>query len=142
MLYPELDAVSEAHPLLRRITLRRKGPLAVLRQLGETVAALAELHRVLPGKVERIATDLESGRLTIRFRHEGLEGMRDTLASASSRVALAVVLAAIFLGSSLIMTTGMQPHILGYPAFGVVGYIVSGVLGIWLAVTIIRGRRF
>ncbi|MBG0777475.1 MAG: AarF/ABC1/UbiB kinase family protein [Desulfovibrionaceae bacterium] len=142
MLYPELDAVAEAHPLLRRITLRRKGPLAVLRQLGETVAALAELHRVLPGKVERIATDLESGRLTIRFRHEGLEGMRDTLASASSRVALAVVLAAIFLGSSLIMTTGMQPHILGYPAFGVVGYIVSGALGIWLAVTIIRGRRF
>jgi ubiquinone biosynthesis protein len=42
----------------------------------------------------------------------------------------------------MIITTGIQPHLFGYPAFGLVGYLISGVLGLWLVIDILRSRRY
>ena len=142
MLYPNLDVFAEARPIIRRITMRRKSLLAVAKALGDAVSGFARLQKTLPARMDRILLALEEGRLRIGFKHENLDGLRSTLERASNRLALAVVLAAIFLGSSLIMTTGMHPLLFGYPAFGVLGYVISGCLGVWLAINILRGRRF
>jgi len=42
----------------------------------------------------------------------------------------------------MIITTGVKPHLFGFPAFGIIGYIISGVIGLWLAFNIIRKRRY
>ena len=45
------------------------------------------------------------------------------------------------MGSSMIITTGIGPHIFGFPALGVIGYIMSVLLGIWLIITILRTKK-
>jgi ubiquinone biosynthesis protein len=42
----------------------------------------------------------------------------------------------------MIITTGVRPHIFGYPAIGVIGYVISAVIGLWLLVNIIRTRHY
>jgi ubiquinone biosynthesis protein len=34
------------------------------------------------------------------------------------------------------------PLLFGYPALGMTGYLISAVLGLWLIITIIRGKEY
>jgi len=63
------------------------------------------------------------------------------LENASSRLTTGIITGAIIMGSSMIITTGIGPHIFGFPALGVIGYIMSVLLGIWLIITILRTKK-
>jgi len=142
LLYPELDVIAEAEPMIRRMVVERHKPKYFLRQLRQTMENAWQMHSQLPGRIDRLMRKAERGEATIRLRHENLAGLRETLDNASNRLSLAIVLAAMFLGSSIIITTEVKPFLFGYPALGVIGYLISGVLALWLAVTIIRRRKY
>jgi len=56
---------------------------------------------------------------------------------------LGVIIGALIVGSSLIVMTGIKPHLFGYPALGIIGFIFSALLGVYITWDIIRqGRRF
>ena len=38
--------------------------------------------------------------------------------------------------------TGIDPYLFGFPALGVIGYMLSVVLGLWLVITILRTRKY
>jgi ubiquinone biosynthesis protein len=60
---------------------------------------------------------------------------------SSNRISFAIVIAAIVVGSALVVHAGGGPLMLGYPSLGVVGFVVAAVLGIGLAVGILRSGR-
>jgi ubiquinone biosynthesis protein len=49
-----------------------------------------------------------------------------------------VIIGALIIGSSMIVTTGIHPLLFGYPALGIVGYIISALLGLYVVLGIIR----
>jgi ubiquinone biosynthesis protein len=48
----------------------------------------------------------------------------------------------LIIGSSMIITTGVGPLLFGFPALGVIGYLISACVGLWLVISIIRTRRY
>jgi len=60
---------------------------------------------------------------------------------SSNRLSFAVVIAAIVIGSSIIVHAETGPHLLGYPLLGMVGFLAAAVLGIGLAIGILRSGR-
>lgn len=65
------------------------------------------------------------------------------LYSVSGTVAMALISAGLFVGSSLLAQTNMHPQLLGVPLLGVVGYVGAFVLGayvVWLNI-VIRHRQ-
>src|SRR3989338_5605065 len=59
----------------------------------------------------------------------------------SNRPGFALLLSAIVVGSSVIMLSGNEPLLLGFPMLGVIGYIIALFLGLWLAISILRSGR-
>jgi ubiquinone biosynthesis protein len=102
--------------------------------------SLARL-RELPGLVERVARRIEAENLTVNLQHRGLEHIDDAINSASNRLTLAIIIAALLVGSSLIITTRIEPHLFGHPALGIIGYLLSAVLGLWVVIDILRHGR-
>ncbi len=51
------------------------------------------------------------------------------------------LLAVSFVASSLIFQSRAGPSLFGYPALGLVGFLVAAFLGFWLAIGIIRSGR-
>jgi ubiquinone biosynthesis protein len=141
LLYPELNVVREAEPFIKSLCLARWKPESVWRGVVNSLRDLAWLQRRLPERLHHIITNLDEGRLLLRFRHENLGGLRNTLESVSNRVTFGIIIGALIIGSSMIITTGVKPLLFGYPAFGMIGYLVSGVLGLWLVFTMIRARK-
>jgi len=58
-----------------------------------------------------------------------------------TRIALGVVVGSLMIGSSLIVTTGLGPRLFGYPALGLVGYLISAIFGLYVMWDIIRRGR-
>jgi len=141
-LYPELDVVSEAEPLVKQVIGERWQPHAIWDSLKRSFWRFALLQRNIPTRLEHIVETIDKGELTIRFRHENLDGLRKTLESITNRITFGIIIAALIIGSSMIITTGVKPLLFGLPALGVIGYLVSAVLGLWLIFNIIRKRKF
>ena len=60
---------------------------------------------------------------------------------ASNRLSFAIVIAAIVIGSAVVVHAGAGPHLFGLPALGFAGFITAAVLGIGLAIGILRSGR-
>jgi ubiquinone biosynthesis protein len=52
-----------------------------------------------------------------------LKRVGDQLDRAVSRLSLSLVVAALIIGSSIVMTVGGGPTLLGLPAFGLIGFV-------------------
>ncbi len=141
LLYPQLNVVREAEPFIRSLCLARWQPLAIWRGLVHTLRDLVWMQRDLPERLGHIVTHLDEGKLMLRFQHENLGGLRSTLENVSNRVTFGIIIGALIIGSSMIITTGVKPLLFGYPALGMIGYLVSGLLGLWLVFTMIRTRK-
>jgi ubiquinone biosynthesis protein len=139
-IYPEMDIVTELQPHLKRIAAQRFRPGFLWRGLRTTVLKLAAAPTRFPQRIGDIVEKMEQGRLQIGFEHRNLEGLQSTFEKIFSRLTMGVILGALIIGSSLIITTGIPPIIFGYPALGLAGYLVSAVLGLWLVFDILRNR--
>jgi ubiquinone biosynthesis protein len=102
--------------------------------LRDTLAALHDM----PAELHRLVRRLEHDDFTVNFQHRGLEGLDDALKTAANRIALGVIIGSLIIGSSMIVTTGIEPLLFGYPALGIVGYLISAILGLYVIWGIIR----
>ena len=140
-LDPEFDLREVATPIVRQIHSERHSPTAILRQVRSWFTFGSGRLTDLPADLNRIARRIAQDDLTINFQHRGLEDLDDAINSASSRITVAVIVAALIIGSSLIITTNIPPLLLGYSALGIVGYLLSGLLGLWVVWDIMRHGR-
>jgi ubiquinone biosynthesis protein len=141
-LYPELNVVEEAKPFVKQLAMERWKPQVLWRDLRRNFSTLFTLQKELPTRFRQIIEKIDRGELNIRFQHANLGGLRNTLENITNRLTLGIIIAALIVASSMIITTGVKPLLFGFPALGIIGYIVSGVLGLWLVVNIIRSRKF
>ncbi|MDH3391204.1 MAG: AarF/UbiB family protein [Desulfobulbaceae bacterium] len=141
-LYPELNVIAEIEPFIRRLGTERWKPAQIWRRFARQLRFYLKLQSNLPGSIQRILKKLEQGELNIQFKHENLGGLQKSLDNVSNRLSFSIILAALIIGSSMIITTGVKPLIFGYPVIGLVGYMISGILGLVVVVNIFRSRKF
>ncbi|WP_406655544.1 AarF/ABC1/UbiB kinase family protein [Methanolobus sp. ZRKC2] len=98
------------------------------------------IHRA-PLKLSHILDIAERGYLKLRFDSHGLDRIVAELDAASNRLAFSLIISAIIVGSSLIIQTGQEPYIWGMPSLGVIGFVMAGLLGMWLIIYILRTGR-
>jgi len=141
-IYPELDVVSEAKNYVSRLAEQRFQPENLWRSFRTTFSNLWTSQRDIPRQILNIFRKLERGELGLQFQLDKLERLVNTLENSSNRLTTGIIVAAVIMGSSMIITTGVGPFIFGFPALGVIGYIISAVLGLWLVVTILRAKKY
>ena len=141
-IYPDLDVFSEAEEQVKLLATKRFRPKAVWRGIRNLFFHLVSLRENLPARMASIVEKVERGDLSIRFEHENLGGLRRTMENVSNRLTFGVIIGAMIIGSSMIITTGVEPLLFGLPALGLIGYLISGILGLWLIFNIIRTRRY
>jgi len=141
MLYPEFDMISEVRPYLRRIKLRRYDPR---RRFRDGLVLLEDLYRLaeeIPPGLTDILKKVRYGDLKVQFEHRNLERLISEINRSSNRLAAAMVIGALIVGSSLVVQTSIGPSLFGFPMLGVIGYLLASVLGLKLIWDIFRSRN-
>jgi ubiquinone biosynthesis protein len=134
-LDPEFNIVQHIQPFAERLVLERYDPRYLLRKFGHASAEVEELIGVLPLALTQIIQKLRRGELHLGLEVQQLDRLMREFDNASNRLTLAIILAASIIGSSLIMLTG-------YDTLGLLGFVVSGVLGLGLVIAILRSGGF
>jgi ubiquinone biosynthesis protein len=137
-LDPELELIRLAEPFLRRIKNDRLRLGRIADETGLTTAEYLELIRVLPDELRAILRQIRQGKMKLEFEHLGLDKLRAGMDQVSNRISFAIVLAALIIGSSVIVHSNLPPRWNGIPIIGLLGFLVAGVMGFWLLVSIIR----
>jgi ubiquinone biosynthesis protein len=140
-LDPDFDIRESAGPVLRELQRDRWSPKALLGYATDFLRGSIAGMKDLPQDLRRLVRRLEQDNLTVNFQHKGLENLEETMSVAANRITLGVIVASLIVGSSLIVTTGAGPRLFGYPALGIVGYLISAFFGSYIVFDIVRHGR-
>jgi ubiquinone biosynthesis protein len=141
-LDPAFTIMHHLQPFAEQLVLERYDPRYLLRKLGHTTEDVEELLVLLPTALVQIMQKLRRGELHLGLEVQQLDRLIREFDTASNRLTLAIILAASIIGSALIMQTQMPPVLLGYPLFGMLGFLLSGILGLGLVIAILRAGGF
>ncbi len=137
-LDPDFEIISRARPFVERIQWARFHPRRLAEEIFASGSDLVSLLQEIPTEFSSILRQTRAGKLNIVFQHRGLDKLRTTLDQTGNRVAYAIVLAALIVGSSLVVLSGVPPTWNNIPLIGLIGFLVAGVMGFGLLITIIK----
>jgi ubiquinone biosynthesis protein len=140
-LDPRFKIVEHAAPLAERVWRQQYRPDAIARRTWRAFEHSLSAARRVPGHLEAIGRKIRDGRLEIRFVHRNLEHFVREMDRSSNRLAFSMIIAALIVGSSLIIQTGRGPMAFGYPVLGLAGFVVAVLFGVRLAIGIMRSGR-
>jgi len=140
-LNPRFNVVDIAQPFVQSLLRRKLDPVRVAKRIaGETQEALELLARI-PVSLDQALDRLNRGELQIAFQHRGLDRLINRIDIVSNRISFSVIIGALIVGSSLIIQTQRGPLLFDLPLLGVLGYVVAGIFGMGLILSIVRSGR-
>jgi ubiquinone biosynthesis protein len=137
-LDPEFDILTVAKPFLVKLNQERWSVDSVARQTLYPMLGMLRRMQQIPEHMQRILQRIEEEDLQINFHHTGTENIEETFNASMTRLTVGIIIGSLLIGSSLIITTGVGPLLWGFPAIGIVGFLVSGLLGMYIVVSSLR----
>ena len=140
-LDPEFDLIAHAAPFIKRVKLERFAPQRLSTEVFDMMSQLLQFLNRFPKDLMDLAEMIREKRLSFQLEHRGLETILATQDQTSNRMSFAIIIAALIIGSALIVISEIPPLVFGISLIGIIGYLVAAVMGIWLLVAIIKKGR-
>ncbi|HGE72592.1 TPA: AarF/ABC1/UbiB kinase family protein [Candidatus Poribacteria bacterium] len=141
-LDPDFNIVPLIQPFAKGLIVSKISPREILDRTSKIASDYANFFINLPNDVRTALDKAKSGKLRIEFKHIGLENLVSGLERSTSRLAFAIIIAALVISSTLIISLEkpIGPSLFGIPIIGALGYIIGALSGLWLLINIIRNR--
>lgn len=137
-LAPDFDMMEIVKPYAEKLFKRRFNLLRQAREFYFPALDYIDLAKELPYAAKDIMRQLRAGRLKIEYVHVGLEPATRSMSRAANRLAVAIILAALLIGSSLLISSRVPPLAGGISVIGIIGYVIAYGFGLWLLMSIFR----
>ncbi|MBN2542298.1 AarF/ABC1/UbiB kinase family protein [bacterium] len=137
-LDPEFDMISHIEPFARKLMMEPLMPGNLIKDIFNSFKEFLLLLQDLPSEIKDISGKIKRGKFKVEIEHKGLNPMLKKHDQISNRIAFAIVLASLIIGSSLIVLSGIPPRWNDIPIIGIVGFVGAGLMGFWLLISILR----
>ena len=141
-LSPDFNVFEVARPYARSLMLGRYTPGRVISRARRESWNLARIAAEVPYQVHDVLEQARDGQIEVGFVHKGLDEFMNRMDVVFNRLVMALVVAGGLIGSSLIgifATDG--PQLIGLHVLSVLGFVLSGILGMWLLWGVLRSGR-
>ncbi len=140
-LYPEFNLFEQLIPYAQSAFFDSINPLNQYKKILNILEQSSDLLRGLPEDLQYLLLKIKNDKLKLNLEHKGLDNFARELDRSSNRIAFALVISALIIGSSFVIQIDKGPMFFDYPAFGVIGYVLASVLGIWLLFGIMKSGK-
>jgi ubiquinone biosynthesis protein len=145
LLDPELVLMDAVRPFAAHMVRERLSPVIAGRRAIRTLRQAADFAQAFPRRLDDLWDQLEAGEVTLGVEVRRLEVIIHKVNSMVNRVAFSVVVAALIVGSALILLGGRDSW--QFPILGLslpvaqITFIGAGLAGAWLLISMIRSRN-
>jgi ubiquinone biosynthesis protein len=141
-VYPEFNVFEVARPYARQLIAERLSPRRLALRTRRELQELGEIALEVPRQVHDVLNELRDGEMEIRISNPGIDDLAHHMDVSVNRIAVALVILGGLVGSSLIGVLAEKgPHLLGLHLLSVIGFVLSGVFGVWLLWGVFRSGR-
>ena len=144
-LDPEFMLVDAVRPFAMQLVRARLSPIMAGRRAMRSMRYAADLAQAFPQRLDDLWDQLEEGELTFRIDVNRLELIIGKLNSLGNRIAFSVVVAALIIGSALILHGGKESWNLPLLGIGIpvaqIAFLGAVAAGVWLLISMIRSRN-
>ena len=140
-LAPELNLVQIMANRMLGEAARDFDLLAELKDGGKTLAATGRKAVALPAQLSDLLGMTIKGQTKVNLELTGSDEPLAQVDRMVNKLVLALLSAALLVGSSLICTTDMKPKLLGIPMLGAFGFFIALILMGYLLVDTFRKKR-
>ncbi len=141
-LDPDFDMVAHTKPFAKQLIGKRYSLSNLWDRGSESFKEFLNFLEVFPKDFIYLIRNLRKGELNIGFQHKGLDKLIHEIDRSSNRLSFSMIIAALIIGSSMILGQPIGPFIFGYPAVGIIGYLFASFLGLFLIISILRSGRW
>jgi ubiquinone biosynthesis protein len=124
-LDPRFDIAGQLVPFLRALAMRRFKPSRILHQTVRTTEDLQRIATLLPDLLSQSLESIRRGEMRVTFDLQDFSRLVRQLTRAANTLGIGIVIAGLFVASSVVFRAG--PHPLAYT-----GFIAGVVLSVWL----------
>lgn len=124
-LNPQLNIMQEIGKNAQEIMVKRMSPKYILEKGMGKVGEFSENWLTLPSDLKRLLEKIQNNELKHRHELVGFENFQ----KIAERLIMGLVLSSLIIGSSILVLANMPPHINGISVLGVLGFVISGILG-------------
>jgi len=140
-LDPNFNASEAIKPFVLRFYKENFSFATFLSKASEMPKEFGDFLVQFPQDIKLIVEKMKSGKLKIEFKHMGLEEMEESIEKSANRLAISIIIAAILIGSALLLLAKTPPMLFGIPVLGLAGFITAVGMGIVLIRSIYKKGR-
>lgn len=137
-LHPGLDIIETCRPIVKSVRKERLKPQSVLREVIESGSGLLGLIQDLPEDLSILLDRLKQGEVRVVIEPKGLGDIYDMMNQVVTRLTSAMIVAALIVGSSLIIHAKIPPLWNEVSILGLIGYLVAVFEGMRILITRIK----
>jgi ubiquinone biosynthesis protein len=140
-LDPGFNMVEHLRPFIERAVKERRAPGRMARDLTAHLFSYVNLLKNLPRDLKEILNRINRNKFKIDLEHRGLEQFTRELDKSINRLSSSLIIAALIVGSSIVMQIDKGPKLMGFPLFAFLGYSIAGFIGLYWVIAILRSGR-
>lgn len=125
---PSFDVLSHVEPRIQKIVISRYGLHAIQERMQKTMTGYLELFEDLPADLQRFLGYFRHSRFTLNLELRRLEHLADKIDLSSRIMGMAMITAALIVGSSILILADRMSHEPGFlGTLGIIGLVLAGV---------------
>lgn len=144
-LYPELDIEGEARPFIENLIKKRWSFKRISNDIIRDLNIGVHLAKEIPQQINTVLEEIENERLTIQVKNPDFERQMATWEKISNRVTFGLIIASLFISSSIFIISSQEIPLMGSSirlVLGLGGYITAVVLGLWVLISMLQSGKF
>jgi ubiquinone biosynthesis protein len=140
-LDPDFNIISAARPYAAELIKKRLSPERMLSKARDSLIEVGDLLIDTPRQVNRLVKKTLRDEVTIKIDPVGMERLILDIDRSSNRIAFSLVVAAIIIGSSMLVQSDIGGKIFGLSTVGATGFLIAFILGLRLLISILKSGR-
>jgi ubiquinone biosynthesis protein len=135
-LYPGIDFAKEMQPYALELVRQQYNPRRIAEEIFDSIKEYYKLLMELPSDLNEIILKIKEGRFSTMIDLKGFDPLVEHIDQASNRISIAIVIAALIIGASIIAQWPDTRWI------GTIVFLLAGIFGFWLLLKLFRRNRF
>lgn len=152
ILGSDASILEVTRPFAKEMLKRGYDAKSMFRNLGRDARILADYGKTIPKYVNDLLRVAATGKQRLEVVHTGFEEFSGHLEKGVNRLTIGVIIAASIVAAALVLNSAEKVMEFSAPVagiarislttlFGLAGYVIATILGIWLIVSIFRSGK-